>query len=64
MCVPLSSVTNSYVNQLSAAEKDPLKKNPATQPSQPSSPAPQQDSITLSAAGMAALKALSEGASQ
>jgi hypothetical protein len=58
MCQPLTSVSDSYLSQLTAAEKDPAKKNPAT--STPSAePTPQQDSISLSAAGLAALKALS-----
>jgi hypothetical protein len=58
MCMSPGSVANSYLSQVSAAEKDPLKKNPATAPSQPASPTPQSDSISLSAAGLAALKAL------
>jgi hypothetical protein len=60
MCMSPGSVTNSYFSQLSAAEKDPLKQNPVTTPSQAASPTPQSDTISLSAAGLAALKALPE----
>jgi hypothetical protein len=58
----LTSVSNSYANQLSMAEKDPSKKLPGPPGSQdnPSSQQP-QDSIQLSAAGLAALKSLPEG---
>jgi hypothetical protein len=52
--MPLTSVSNSYLSQLTAAEKDPAKTPPsASQPS--NSASPQQDSIQLSPAGLAAL---------
>jgi hypothetical protein len=57
MSSSITGVTDSYLTQLTASEK----KNPVTQPAQPTSPAPEPDSISLSADGMAALKALGSG---
>ena len=58
MCMSLTSVTDSYLNQLSTAEKNPLKQlNPLSPSSQTTSHSPLSDYVTLSAAGMAALNA-------
>ncbi len=64
MSTSLTGITSSYLSQVTSAEKDPTKMNPATQPAQPTSPAPESDSISLSADGMAALKALQSGENQ
>jgi hypothetical protein len=54
----LTSVTDSYLNQLSTAEKNPIKQlNTFTASPQTTSHSPQSDYVTLSAAGMAALNA-------